>query len=439
MITVPLPSTRLPGFEALVNGSLLQQWMADGRVFALGSFRAGVRYVRFKPAVSCRIAVFRGERLSDPPEGFLLYLFPGPTRAREAFDKAVSRPRLDSPAGYEPFLSEEHAVVAVPYPNDSELPALRHFHRSHRLRQALAQVLPDYPAHDWRLTRRGLHRSLLAYKPGRRAVYRVEASLEHRDGDRVRLPLHVRVESAEQVARGRVRLEAVRAALPRGASWRVPTLRGTVEARGLIVTDWVEGEELSEALNRGDGRSALVATGRALAEFHELGDRSGPCRDGLSPDELRDLATDLGGILPDSATRIAELGERLCASIGFRRQDAGVLVHGDFHAGQVLIDRSGHPVLVDLDRSGSGHPLVDVGGMLAHLEESGAAPEAAGLFLDGYRQVSRRRHDPERLRIATAAALFRRSIFPFRNLLPEWPSRISERLNRVEELLEEVS
>jgi len=435
MIAVPVPSTLLPGFDPLVNGSLWQQWAAEGRVFPLETFRAGVRYVRFKSAVSCRIAVFREGLPSDPPEGFLLYLFSELSRARMAFAKAVGRPRLDSPAGHEPFLCEAQAIVAVPYPNDAEIPALRHFHRSWRLRRALAEALPDFPDPDWRIKKHGLRRLLLTYKPGRRAVFRVDLSLKHRGGRLVELPLHVRVEDARQVALGAARIQAVRAAIPRGASWRVPALRSTAESRCLVVTDWVEGQGLTQLLPRRDYASALVATGRALAEFHELDSRAGRCRDGLDREELLGLAADLGELLPDEAARVAELGERLVARAAFLGRDAAALVHGDFHAGQVLIDRSGHPVLVDLDRSGSGHPLVDVGGMLAHLEESGA-PQAAEPFLNGYRQVSGRAHDGERLRIATAAALFRRSIFPFRRLSPAWPSRITERLNRVEQLLE---
>ena len=67
-----------------------------------------------------------------------------------------------------------------------------------------------------------------------------------------------------------------------------------------------------------------------------------------------------------------------------------VLVHRDFHDGQVLVDDSYAVGLIDFDLMAAGDPAVDVANFICHLElrehqgGAAAAPLVAA-FLDGYR------------------------------------------------------
>ena len=133
---------------------------------------------------------------------FLLRLFPDGERAREAFEKELSRRHMIGSGGYQPFLCEDPPVVAVPYPNDPELPELRRIYQPERFRRTLSAVLPGYPGEDWRIQRQLIKPTLLAYKPGRRAVYKLKIKLRRRVGDeKIRVRLHAKFETAKTAQR----------------------------------------------------------------------------------------------------------------------------------------------------------------------------------------------------------------------------------------------
>jgi len=436
-----VPATCLPALEPLLVGDLWQTWAEQGKVFPVGDLREAVRYVRLKPTASCRLAVFGESReaRSNLPAGFLLYLYPDRQRARAAYDKAVCRPRFPDPDGYEPFLSERHATLAVPFPNDAKIPALRHLYRPYRLRRALNEVLPDYPQTSWRISKRETGTQLLAYKPGRRAVFRVDVAIEHRTGpERIRLPLHIKVENPVSYRRSFANLTSIHAAIPEDAGWRVPAPRGNADSRGLAAAEWVHGVRLDRAVSEGPGAAALRATGRALLGLHRLAPAGlGQAASGLDGDSLCDLGNDLAELLPEHADRIRGLAERLAVQAAFLTEARSATVHGDFHLDQVLL-AGDDVVLVDFDRAGSGHPLGDVGALLAHLEESGSGPESGHEFLEAYAEADGSPLERDRLSVATAAALFRRSIAPFRELKSDWPAQVLHKLERVAERLSGV-
>jgi len=441
MSSFPVPRTRLPALEPLLAGDLWRNWSEQGRVFPVADLRDAVRYVRLKPTASCRLAVFDEGcgTTTDLPRAFLLYLYPDLDRARAAYDKAVSRPSFPDPHGYEPFLAERHAVVAVPFPNDAGIPALRHVYRSYRLRRALNEVLPDYPRTSWKIARGKTRKELLAYKPGRRAVFRIDVVVEHRSGpERIRLPLHVKVENPAGYKANFAKLASIHAAIPSDAGWRVPLPRGKADSRGLAAAEWIHGQRLDRIVSTGPREEALRATGKALAGLHRIVPTGlGPAATGLDGAALRDLGDDLANLLPEHAPRIRGIAERLADGAAFLAASRRATVHGDFHLDQVLLEPYG-PVLVDFDRAGLGHPLGDVGALLAHLEESGFDPELGGEFLEGYVSACGSTVKTDQLEMATAAALFRRAIAPFRNLAPDWPAQILQRLERVEQRVSSV-
>ncbi|MEE8142448.1 MAG: phosphotransferase [Planctomycetota bacterium] len=427
-----------------MNGGLWQGWSEEQRVFPLQNFRAAISYVRLKPLASCRLVVFSGEEGSadDPPPGFLLHLFPDAERARVAFEKETSRPHLIGSRGYEPIFDEERALVAVPFPNDPEIPDLRHVYQPEKFRRTLMEVLPDYPAATWRIQRQLIKTQLIAYKPGRRAVYRIKVKIRRRVGDeKVRVHLHAKLENPATCEASMRNLVTVEAAIPKDALWRVPPPRGIVEVRSFLARGWIEGDMLQTlALDQGSHAAELFRrTGVALAELHhldlDLDHLLSPIEEG---DALRQLAEDQAGLLPSQESRIRSLGDRLAHQLPRLSLCASAIVHGDFHAGQVLISAGKPPVLIDLDRAGRGYAAADLGSLLACLKELQLPDVLADAFLDGYKSRCAVAPQEQLVRILTAAALFRRAAFPFRTLHLEWPRLMERRLEQAEEALEGI-
>ena len=343
---VPLPEIAPPALSRLINGDLWSEWAEQGRVPALDRVRPAVKYVRLKPDGNCRLAVFKEKSgaAGAPPVGHLVRLFADPERARVSFEKERERW-----AGmYEPFYCQENRALVLPFPADPELPALARLHEPRRFKRALTTALPLSTTEEWRVRGRSLRRELLAYKPGRRAVYRVDASLRHRESGQDRaFVVHAKLAAGETISRARTRLEAVCAARPESADWSVPQ---PLEASpGLLACAWVEGPSAGSLVRGADAAAARVLerAGSALAQLHALrprwGESTGP---GDEASRLRRVTTDLARILPDAGDRIRALGERVAGAISALGAEGTSPVHGDFHLDQILLSEHG-VVLVD--------------------------------------------------------------------------------------------
>ncbi len=406
--------------------------MAQGRVFSVDNLRGSVGYLRLKPDTSCRLTVIatsdgKGER---PPRGFLLHLYPDADRARTAYDKVSKRESVIGEDGLEPFLSLDPPVVAAPFPNDPELPSLRHVYDPTRFRRALSMTRPPtHPAEEWRLQKRHLRTELLAYKPGRRAVFRVRAGVRHKSRDeKLRLFWHVQAGRPETAGDHERIGREIHAAVGESRDWRVPAPWGFLPERSWSSTEWVQGAHL------GDDLEHHRRVGAALAELHGLSVELPPVPTvEFAEDSLASLASDLAALLPPEEARVRELARRL-AVVGAGWGDAPrSVVHGDFHRDQVVMEDE-RVVLVDFDRGGVGLPALDLGAFLASRFEQQRDEQEDAALLDGYAAV-RPHGELADIARATALQLFRRSPFPFRTLRPDWPTETARLLERVERLL----
>jgi thiamine kinase-like enzyme len=428
VMSFPMPETRLPGLPALLDGSLWRRWSERGAVFPLKEFREAVRYVRLKPRTSCRLVVFDPAPDDGRPPAYLLHLYAGSERAVQAFQK------LDGDGS---FLDERAAAVVAPFWLDPELPALRHFHRPHRLRAALEELLIDRQRNSWRVRKHKTRAELLAFKPGRRAVFRAEVKLKRDDrAERLTLPLHLQVEHPETIEQSHRNLCLVHEALCSNADWSVPEPIGLVGSRGLVASVWESGTPVTGILGSAFETATLRETAAALAGLHRLDIPSralGPARRSL---DLRALAADLGDLLPDERSLIIELAERLTTlAARFSASDAVVPSHGDFHPGQVLL-HLGRVLLIDFDRAGFDHAAADVGEFLARLVETGREGRPLHGFVDAYRDAAPYAIGDAEIQTALAIALFRRASVPFRELASDWPDRMRQRLSRSAEAAE---
>jgi hypothetical protein len=443
MSEIPLPDTGLPGAAPLLNGDLWQRWSSEGRVFPLEDVRGAVGYLRLKPGVSCRITLFGndGGHGEEPPEGYLLHLFATPERARQAFEKFTKREAVVGTGGYEPFLCEDPPVVATPFPNDPEISDLRHVYDVDRFRRALSGTRPpEFPSESWRLQKRHVRTTLLAYKPGRRAVFKVRVGMRNTEQDKkLRAYWHVKILTPKSVEPTFQNQKAIHEALPPDAEWRVPAPRGTVPSLSMVAGEWVLGTPLTKALRDSDGTGELLETlgrvGAALAGFHEL---DLPLEHLASPPEeaeqVRALGEDLQHLLPDKSASLKELSSRLASELGRLSTDASTILHGDFHPGQILLE-DGRVVIVVLDCAGRGYAGIDLGNFVAGLLERHLPEPVIDAFLKGYEEKRALPADGV-LRVATSLALFRRAFFPFRTLQADWPEKTDTLLNTAARVLE---
>lgn len=432
MSGIPLPEHRLPGLAPLLSGALWRRWAATGRVFPLDDFRGAVGYVRLKPQTSCRVVVFDPASDAEIPDGFLLQLFGDTGRAADLFDKVRAHRQTIGARGFEPFLCEDSATVGLPFPNDLDLPGLRHLFRPYRRKELLTELLGDRLGSDERVSKRASRLRLLTYKPGRRAVFQALAEFVSCDGARP-AALHLKVEHRATFEASYRKLREIERAVSDAFEWSVPTALGSVPSQCVTARRWAAGTPLSAPDESDPEFESFAAAGRALAEFHALsyGSRSFPFV--RAAGDLTDIAADVIGLLPDLTARVQRLASRLSSSLSALDTSASLL-HGDFHADQVLVCE-GRLLLHDFDRAGCGHPALDVGAFLASVDELELPGRAATRFLDSYVERRGRSLEPDALASAQALAVLRRASVPLRSLDPQWPEKIRCRIALAETLM----
>lgn len=311
------------------------------------------------------------------------------------------------------------------YPFDPALPALQDAVVPARVEHLLAGLLGG-----------PLEPRVLTYRPGRRAVVHVAAA----EGD-----VYLKVLRPSRAARLAERHERlVAAAVP------VPPLVHADLDRGLLVLGALDRDGAVPLRSLLTGRpdralprptdlapvlDALAAAGRADEPLA----RRSPLRD------VTVHADALAAAQPERAAEVALLLERLRshdAGDG-ARTGSGVLVHGDLHDGQIMVDRSGRIVgLLDLDDVGTGARADDLGNLLGHATtmavvggpvHGAAARDWAAGVLDlavsvgvGRGEVARR----------AAAATISLATGPFRTREDRWEQHTSDRLAAAAALLD---
>ena len=133
-------------------------------------------------------------------------------------------------------------------------------------------------------------------------------------------------------------------------------------------------------------------------------------------------------LLPALAARVEHLLARLEQSAPDERE--GVLSHGDFEAGQLLV-RDESLAVLDLDGLCVAAPALDHANYAAHVvhgpDTLGEAHEVLARLADGYGAT------PAGLDWQLAAALVCRSSAPFRRFRDGWPERVEALVEAAEE------
>lgn len=352
-----------------------------------------LRYVRYKPATN--VVVDYGVTTPTGTHRAVLMAAAGRNLARRAA-RPASRHLAAKVAGRVPgggalgHAAELDALVQW-LPLDIWLPALAE--RPEDLARAVGAQTED-PGQA----------TLLAYKPRRRAVLRVDGHV-----------LKLYADEAD--------FRAASAALLAGP--RLPVLTAT--PTGVAATLQLTGQHVMTGDLVEDPIVTAPEAGALLAALHRASAPVGSRR--LDPlCGAMATADTVAALVPELSPRLDRLVGRLTAAAPV----AGTaLCHGDFHSSQLLTRSDGLAVL-DLDEWGVGSPAADLATYAAHLlvgatDGVDQLDEALEALLGGY---GRR---PNQLDWHIAVAVLRRSVFPFRTLpTSEWPERVAAMVGTAE-------
>jgi aminoglycoside phosphotransferase (APT) family kinase protein len=403
-------------------------------------FRIG--YVRYKPEVGCLFGLHAVSEKDDArPLGYLKVFHGG--SAETCLEKYSPRARR---GGWIAPLPELGAVF-FGFPLDRNVRALPFVIAADRLKQVLHGCVAGLSPQAERIRARRSSVSLLKYKPERRCIVLADTSTRHASTGAAGAR-RVVVQANGDDSGGRVHrvLEHLAAPARFDSALVVPAPLGYDAARRVFVQEWVPGRPLGERLTDPDAPAVVSSLARALRALH-----AGPLPGGLPLSGERQLSMRASRVLRDLATvggsEIAPLAARLDAELaraGARAAEGTpVLVHGDLHYHQVLVD--GELIrLIDWDECAAGDALEDVANFLAHLhlrEIEGLldAARAALLREELVRAYFAPRSAPAGLERFTALQVVLLSMTPFRRLSERWTAETRAILERGRDLLRVVA
>jgi aminoglycoside phosphotransferase (APT) family kinase protein len=403
--------------EALLNA--LQAGLPDAGVQLLET-----DYVHYKPHTNCLVAGRLRTVSGELPFYAKAYGADSPVK----LEKTRALRDFPSPLGPGTLILEDAGIGVYFFPIDHQLKGLRRLGDSGTVHSLLRGLLGK--SHDFSdATLRPLR-----YKPERRYV----ACMESPAGQKLLLKFFVpnRYQAAKRAA------QAFGSHGPTEAK-RATYFFDRYSAMGL---EWLPGRLLSDVIMAAETpelekAAAIEKTGAALGELHSH--TPGTLKKLLRADEFERLnaqAATIGHLYPETGAQAEGLVATMISSLE-EISGTTTALHGDFYDRQVLLSDD-TPVILDLDEARLGHPAVDLGLFIAHLERhrlyGRLSAEEVDTFADamirGYQSA---RHAPPQsvIRLYTGIGLLHLAAEPFRYREPNWRRQIENMLAGVEGIL----
>lgn len=293
------------------------------------------------------------------------------------------------------------------FPDDPYLPGLALIGDRGALSDVLAQIGVREPLDRLR-TR--------AYRASRRAVVEVTAG---------RKRVFLKIVTPDRARRLHDIHRELAGRLP------VPTSHGVSDAHGVVVLGALAGEPLRGALTADwwhDEGAVASLVGRFGALSPDAYERATTPRR-----RLRGFRPLFEKIAPEGLEIIDELTDD-------RRLEPqlAVTIHGDFHSGQILVDRGAHGALglVDLDTIGVGDPIADRASMLGQLAVLAAHDRRYEPALAPMHVALGRVDEPDRLAAWVANHVIGLATGPFRAQEDAWRDATRQRLELARSILD---
>ncbi len=376
--SLPFSDPHLPAVAVLLTD--LAAPLLDAALDAAGHRLAAVRVtqVRYRPGRSVTVS-YRVRLAAGPPEVRL-----------------VAHGGAGIPAGALMLSDGDLDVGVWRFPQDPLLPGAQHVMDAGLRGELMARL--GLPGPVTRVTTR-------AYRPTRRAV--VELA---RPGGRV----FVKLVRPARLGDVRARHDTLVGHVP------VPELLGAVPELGALALRAGEGTPLRVALAM-DPPPALPDAPELLAVQAALPATGPPAAGPLS--RVADYQRLLGTVQPHLRTALDAVAARIGGPDGPGRDG----VHGDFHAGQVLVRAGRVTGLVDVDTAGVGHRADDLATMLAYLACREQTPLVTG-YLASLRAAWETMVDAAGLRRRVAATILGFATLPFVSQREGWPAEVERRV-----------
>jgi aminoglycoside phosphotransferase len=145
----------------------------------------------------------------------------------------------------------------------------------------------------------------------------------------------------------------------------IPRPIAVMDGHNVLLMEKIRGKDMKELLFDADDRVTMIKTAaNALSILHDL-PFDGPVNS--LPKHLarvRKHADRMFPVVPELTTDLLELLDRLETLERRYPAEDSCLIHGDYNAGQILLDGDSFAI-VDLDRASLGDPAIDVGNFLA--------------------------------------------------------------------------
>jgi aminoglycoside phosphotransferase (APT) family kinase protein len=345
--------------------------------------------------------------------------------ARTIAAKWCGQRAVPTPLGPGVALLPGGRTVLFQFPNDGALRHLAAVSKPERLRRLLVD-LPEFDG--WRVQARRSSVRPIRWKPERRFVASAHLRLVHDDcGDRKERELHLRWFPDRRATElsGTAR-HLGRHGVP------VPPQIGVADEGRLQLERSLPGRDGAEALLDGtlepDAVLDLIAALQAVPPLPGAHDHPRP-----EPALSARAALDLLAAADPELGYLAATASRAIGS--FPADASSVVVHGDLHLHQLLAGGE-RLAVVDLERAGTGDPLLDVATVLAHVLDLAVRHPARRCLLERFAAEvaeSALRAAPGREGVLVhllRAALIERALLAFRQLEPDWQDHARTLLRR---------